>query len=159
MFRMDEGPVVGDLAPDFMLRDINGDSVKLSGYRGRVNMLLAFYNGGADAYSVRWLSQLNDDYLFFRSLDTDILAISSDNLGKAHETASRHKIPFKVLSDPDKVAIREYGVCSGLGDGAEAAVFIIDRAGRIRYRHIGKVPVDMPSNDRLMETIRNMKVD
>jgi peroxiredoxin Q/BCP len=159
MFRMDEGPIIGDLAPDFTLRDSNGDSVKLSGYRGRVNVLLAFYNGGADAYSVRWLSQLNDDYLFFRSLDTDIVAISSDNLDKTRETVRRHKIPFKVLSDPGNVAIREYRVYNDLGDGAKAAAFIIDPAGMVRYKYVGRVPVDMPPNDKLMETIRDMKVD
>lgn len=157
MFRMDEGPAIGDEAPDFTLKDGNGDSVSLSGYRDRVNVLLAFYRGGSDPYSVRWLSRLNDDYLFFRSLDTDILAISADSVDKAWETASRHKIPFKVLADPEKTAIREYGVCTDLEDGADAAAFIIDREGRIRYRRVGKIPVDMPPNDKLIETLRDMR--
>ena len=156
---MDEGPVIGDIAPDFTLKDVNGDSVRLSGFRDRINVLLAFYRGGADPYSVRWLSQLNDDYLFFRSLDTDIIAISSDNVDKARETATRHKIPFKILCDPKNDAIRKYRVYNDMIDNADAAAFIVDRAGKIRYKHVGKVPVDMPPNDNLLKTIRDMKPD
>jgi cytochrome oxidase Cu insertion factor (SCO1/SenC/PrrC family) len=43
----DVGPVtkfkVGDVAPDFTLRDQNGDPVKLSSFRGKQNVALAFY--------------------------------------------------------------------------------------------------------------------
>jgi hypothetical protein len=35
----------------------------------------------------------------------------------------------------------------------------VDRAGKIRYKHVGKVPVDMPPNDNLLKTIRDMKPD
>jgi cytochrome oxidase Cu insertion factor (SCO1/SenC/PrrC family) len=43
----DVGPVtkfkVGDTAPDFTLRDQNGDPVKLSSFRGKQSVALAFY--------------------------------------------------------------------------------------------------------------------
>lgn len=34
---------VGDVAPDFTLSDTNGQKVKLSDYRGKSNVVLAFY--------------------------------------------------------------------------------------------------------------------
>ena len=34
---------VGDMAPDFKLKDNNGKTVKLSSYRGKKNVVLAFY--------------------------------------------------------------------------------------------------------------------
>jgi cytochrome oxidase Cu insertion factor (SCO1/SenC/PrrC family) len=34
---------VGDTAPDFTLRDQNGKQVKLSDFRGKENVVLAFY--------------------------------------------------------------------------------------------------------------------
>jgi cytochrome oxidase Cu insertion factor (SCO1/SenC/PrrC family) len=34
---------VGDKAPDFKLKDNNGKTVKLSSYRGKKNVVLAFY--------------------------------------------------------------------------------------------------------------------
>jgi peroxiredoxin len=156
MYRIDEGPVVGEFAPDFSLKDSNGDDVKLSNYRGRVNVLLAFYRGESDPYSMRWLSKLNDDYLFFRSLETDILAISPDDIDKARDTATRYKIPFKLLSDPDLGVISEYSVFNDLENGDDASIFIIDKDGKIRYKHVGKVPENIPSNEKLMETIRAM---
>ncbi len=156
MYRIDQGPVVGEFAPDFSLKDSNGDEVKLSNYRGRVNVLLAFYRGESDPYSMRWLSGLNDDYLFFRSLETDVLAISPDDVDKTRDTVTRYKIPFRLLSDPNLKVIREYSVFDDLENGDDASVFIIDKNGKIRYKCVGIVPSDLPPNDKLMETIRDM---
>ncbi len=154
MYNIEERPEIGYLAPDFILKDPQGDHVKLSNYKGRVNVLLAFYRGESDPYSMRWLSQLNDDYLFFRSLDTEILAVSADGIEKTAKTVKQYKIPFKLLSDLQKTVIKEYGVFDDLSECAEASVFIIDRSGKIRYKQIGIVPSDIPPNDKLMETIR-----
>ena len=153
---MDEKPVVGEFAPDFSLRDSNGDEVKLSNYRGRTNVLLAFYRGESDPYSMRWLSGLNDDYLFFRSLETDVLAISPDDVEKTRDTRTRYKIPFRLLSDPNLKVIKKYNVFNDLENGDDASVFIIDKDGRIRHKYIGIVPTDLPPNDKLMESIRDM---
>lgn len=154
MYNIEERPEIGCFAPDFILKDFNGDNVKISNYKGRVNVLLAFYRGKSDPYSMRWLSQLNDDYLFFRSLDTEILAVSADSVEKAANTVKQYKIPFKLLSDSQKIAIKEYGVFDDLSKCAEASVFIIDRSGMIRYKQVGIMPSDIPPNDKLMETIR-----
>jgi cytochrome oxidase Cu insertion factor (SCO1/SenC/PrrC family) len=34
---------VGDMAPDFTLKDLKGNNVKLSDFRGKNNVVLAFY--------------------------------------------------------------------------------------------------------------------
>ncbi len=156
MYRMEEHPKVGSLAPDFALKDEHGDEVKLSTYRDRVNVLVAFYRGQSDPYSIKWLSQLTDDYLYFRGLDTEVLAISPDRVEEALNTSTLHKIPFKLLSDPSNKVIDEYGVRGAFDYGAEASVFIIDMAGKVRYKYIGKVPQDIPSNEVLLKIIRNM---
>ena len=137
MYNIEERPEIGYLAPDLNLKDFHGDHVKLSNYKGRVNVLLAFYRGESDPYSMRWLSQLNDDYLFFRSLDTEILAVSADSVEKAANTVKQYKIPFKLLSDSQKIVIKQYGVFDDLSECAEASVFIIDRSGTIRYKQVG----------------------
>lgn len=156
MYRIEEAAGMGDFAPDFRLKDSRGEEVRLSNFRDRVNVLLVFYRGEADQYSMRWLSQLNDDYLFFRSLDTDILAISPDDVDKARDTATRYKIPFKLLADPEKSVIKEYGVYDDLENGDDASIFIIDRSGRIRYRFVSTFPGEIPPNDKLMETLRHL---
>ncbi len=147
---------IGCIAPDFNLRDQDGNGVKLSSYRGKENVLLAFYRGAHDIYSLQWLSRLNDDYLHFRSLGTDILAIGPDHREKARYAATRYKIAFKLLSDTQKIVIREYGVFNELEDSDKASVFIVDRAGTIRYRYVGIVPNDLPPNDKLLEALRSI---
>lgn len=156
MYRIEEATGMEDLAPDFRLKDSGGEDVKLSDYKGRVKVLLAFYRGESDPYSMRWLSQLSDDYLFFRSLDADILAVSPDDLDKVRDTATRYKIPFKLLADPGRRVIREYDVYDDLENGDDASIFLIDRSGRIRYRFVSKFPGEIPPNDKLMETLRRI---
>jgi thioredoxin-dependent peroxiredoxin len=156
MYRIEEGTGAGDFAPDFRLRDSQGEDVRLSNYKGRVNVLLVFYRGEADPYSMRWLSRLSDDYLFFRGLEADILAISPDDVETVRDTATRYKLPFKLLADPGKAVIREYGVYDDLENGDDASIFLIDRSGRIRYRFVSKFPGELPPNDKLMETLRNL---
>jgi len=48
-------------------------------------------------------------------------------------------------------------VFNDLENGNDASVFIVDKAGRIRYRYVGVVPSDLPPIDKLMETIRYMR--
>lgn len=36
-------PKVGQLAPDFCLKNHNEDKIRLSDYRGRLNVVLAFF--------------------------------------------------------------------------------------------------------------------
>lgn len=156
MYRTEKTPEVGSVAPDFILEDFHGDEVRLSQYKDRINLVLAFYGGESDQYGMRWLSKLSDDYLFFRGMDTDILAISADSVEKARDTVNRYKIPFKLLSDPRKSAIRGYGVLDPLDCGAETSMFIVDRKGKIRYKYICKASGGIPLNDKLIETIRKM---
>lgn len=40
-----ERVAVGDLAPDFSLETLSGDTLTLSGFRGQQNVLLVFYRG------------------------------------------------------------------------------------------------------------------
>lgn len=145
---------VGDMAPDFELKTATGEEVRLSDYRGKVNVLLTFYVSESDPYSTEWLQNLRDNYVMIRSENTEVLAISSDISEKACDIEERYRLPFKILCDPEYNVIRAYGVLNDLRNKASASIFIIDRSGMIRYKYVGRTPVDLPPVDDLIQFMR-----
>ncbi len=156
MYRLEAGIDVGDYAPDFSLEDGLGDTVKLSDFRGKENVLLAFYRGEADPYSTKWLSQLKDDYLEVRGLDAEVLGISADPAGKGLDTGGRYALPFRLLSDPSCGVIKAYRVYDDFTKTATSAAFVIDREGWIRYKYVSGAPPDLPDDTVIIERLRNL---
>jgi peroxiredoxin len=156
MYQMEAGLNVGDYAPDFSLKDCLGDTVRLSDFRGKENVLLAFYRGEADQYSMKWLSELRDDYLEIRALDTEVLGISADPSHQGLDTGGRYSLPFRLLSDPGCNAIETYRVYDDFTKTATSAAFIVDRSGRIVYKYVSGAPPDLPDDVKIIETLRKM---
>ncbi|MCD1293602.1 peroxiredoxin [Methanocella sp. CWC-04] len=156
MYRMGSRPQVGEKAPGFILRDCLGEDIGLSEYKGKRNVILAFYRGQSDKYSMEWLSQLRDDYIAFRGMDTEVLAVGPDNIENTLNIGGRYDIPFKLLCDPGLEVVRQYGVYDDIMDNAMTSAFLIDMEGIIRYMYVGKVPQDVPSNVELIKHLRDV---
>jgi peroxiredoxin Q/BCP len=156
MYRIETGIDVGDSAPDFSLKDSVGDTVKLSDFIRKGNVLLVFYRGEDDRYSTQWLSGLRDDYLDIRGLDADVLAVSSDDPGTQLDTGGRYDLPFRLLSDQRCDVIRKYRVYDDFTKTATSAAFIVDRTGRIRYKYVSGAPPDLPPNTEIIGQLRNL---
>lgn len=156
MYRIETGIGVGDIAPDFSLKDSLGDTVKLSDYFRKGNVVLAFYRGEADQYSTRWLSGLKDDYLEIRGLDAEVLAISSDDIQTVLDTGGRYDLPFRLLSDPGCKVIHMYRVYDDFTKTATSAAFVIDRSGHIRYRYVSGAPPDLPPDTEIIRQLMNL---
>lgn len=157
MYRLEAGLSVGDVAPDFSLKDTTGKTVALADYRDKENVVLAFYRGESDVYSINWLRALNDDYLEIRALDADILAISSDRENECAFMKDKYSLSFKVLPDPGCNVIKMYKVFDDFTNTATSAAFVIDRSGRIRYKYVSGAPPDIPDDVKVIETLRKME--
>lgn len=157
MYRLEAGINVGDYAPDFTLNDCLGDTVRLSDFRGKENVMLAFYRGEADPYSMKWLAQIKDDYLELRGLDTEVLGISADPANEELDAGSRYGLPFRLFPDPGCAVIRTYRVYDDFTKTATTAAFIIDRAGRIYHKYVSGAPPDLPDDTELIRIIRQLE--
>lgn len=157
MYRMEAGIDVGDYAPDFSLEDCTGNTVRLSDFRGKENVLLAFYRGEADPYSMKWLQELRDDYLAIRALDTEVLGISSDPPSRELDTGGRYSLPYRLLADQECKVIKAYQVYDSFTKTATSAAFIIDRSGRIRYKYVSSSPPDLPPETVIIAQLRGLQ--
>ncbi|NLH49741.1 MAG: redoxin domain-containing protein [Myxococcales bacterium] len=127
---------VGDPAPDFELPSIiPGNTVKLSAYRGRKNVVLSFVPAAwTPQCSAQW-PEYNEYKKQFDQLNTEIIGITVDNVPTLFSwTVSMGRPWFDVVSDfwPHGQVAARYGILRTNGV-SERAVFVIDKTGVIRY--------------------------
>ena len=137
---------VGDVAPDFELPASGNRIVKLSDFRGKKNVLLAFYPFAFSPVCSLQLPGLQQHLGQFKELNADVLGISIDSRHSHKAFAEHLGLGFPLLSDFDKQVCQTYGVLRE-GGFAERAIFVIDRQGVIRYAHVhpmGEVPDNRP---------------
>ncbi|MFN3925917.1 MAG: peroxiredoxin [Pseudanabaenaceae cyanobacterium] len=146
---------VGELAPDFTLPSDRGD-ITLSRYRGKTNVVIAFYPGDFTPVCTSEMQCFADDWTKFRELGAEILGISTDPVEKHIEFSQKLGLQFPLLSDRNKEVSKKYGVADLLF-GTKRAYFIVDMQGIIRYKHIEFLPVFKREDDELLMELRKLK--
>jgi peroxiredoxin len=133
---------VGDVAPDFELPASGNRIVKLSDFRGKKNVLLAFYPFAFSPVCSLQLPGLQQSLSEFQKFNTEVLGISVDSKHSSAAFAEHLHLDFPLLSDFNKDVTAAYGVLRE-GGFAERALFVIDKDGAVKYVHvnaIGEVP-------------------
>ncbi|MCO6449280.1 MAG: redoxin domain-containing protein [Caldilineales bacterium] len=149
-------PDVGEIAPDFALPGPDGDSVRLSDFRERAHVLLAFYPFDFSPICSMQLPGLQAQLLRFRELETEVLGISTDSPHSHRAFAAELGLEFPLLSDFYGKAVSEaYGVLRPEGF-CERASFIIDKAGVIRYAAIHDMD-QVPDVEKLFMTLASLE--
>ena len=126
----------GDKAPDFEALDQQGNTIKLSDYKGK-KLVLFFYPKASTPGCTAEACNLRDNYKNFLNKGFDILGVSADSAKRQQNFISKNELPFPLLADEDKVVINAYGVWGPkkfMGreyDGIHRATFIIDQKGII----------------------------
>jgi thioredoxin-dependent peroxiredoxin len=122
----------GEAAPDFTLRDQNGNPVRLSDYRGK-KVVLFFYPKAYSPGCTAEACQFRDAYEDFTSAGAEVIGISSDDETTQKGFASRFRLQFTLLADRDEQVHRAYGVNRTLGLIKGRATFVIDENGTVIY--------------------------
>ncbi len=146
---------VGDVAPDFELSASGNHTIKLSDYRGKKNVLLAFYPFAFSPVCSLQLPGLQQQLSRFQSLNTEVLGISVDSKHSSAAFAEHLRLDFPLVSDFNKDVTQAYGVLRE-GGFAERALFVIDQAGKITYAHINAIG-EVPDNEPVFEVLRKLQ--
>ncbi|MEO8360191.1 MAG: peroxiredoxin [Vicinamibacteria bacterium] len=131
---------VGDDAPAITLSASNGKTVKLADYKGKKKVVLAFFPKAFSGGCAKEMSAFRDQQAAFDSQDTQILAISLDDLDTQKKFAESLKLTFPVLSDKGGKAATAYGVKGAMW--ATRTNFVIDESGKIIAIFAGKEAID-----------------
>jgi peroxiredoxin len=126
---------VGDHAPDFTLKNQNGEEVQLSDFRGKKNVVLMFYPFAFTGTCTGELCTIREQQADFVNDSTEVLSVSCDSAFTLKEFAEKEKLTHHLLSDfwPHGAVAREYGVFLEELGFATRGTFIIDRDGIVRW--------------------------
>ena len=127
----------GEKAPDFCVKNQDGNLVKLSHFKGK-KLILFFYPRDNTPGCTAEACNLKDNFKILKKEGFNILGISADNCISHKKFISKFDFPFNLLADTDKSMIKSYGVW-GLKKfmgrefkGILRTTFIIDEKGMIK---------------------------
>ena len=123
----------GQDAPDFTLKDQDGNDVTLSSFRGDKAVALVFYPFTFTGVCQGELCELRDDNSQYSEAGLQVLAVSCDSRHAQRVWAEQQGFTFPVLSDfwPHGEVAKAYGVFNDALGCAIRATFIIDKAGKV----------------------------
>jgi mycoredoxin-dependent peroxiredoxin len=129
---------VGTEAPDFTLKDQNGQPVTLSSFRGAKNVLLVFFPLAFTGICQGELDELRDNLATYVNDDTQTLAISVGPPPTHKVWATQSRFTFPVLADfwPHGGVAQSYGVFNADTGFANRGTFVVDRTGVIRFAEL-----------------------
>ena len=116
-------------APDFTLESINGDTIKLSDYRGKV-VILDFWATWCRP-CVMEIPHYKELYEAYKDSGLAIIGIALDKPQKVVSFVDRFEVNYPIAVG-DRSLAREYG-----GIRAIPTTFVLDQDGRIYRKYVG----------------------
>ena len=135
MTQLPAGISVGEVAPDFDLKDQHGAKVKLSSFKGEKNVVVLFIPFSFTGTCTGELCAIRDDLAAFQNDDVQLIAISCDSPFTQKIFAEQEGYKFPVLSDfwPHGAVAQAYGIFNADLGCALRGTFVIDKQGVIRW--------------------------
>jgi len=124
---------VGSKAPDFTLPSQSGAIVSLRDFLGKKPVVLFFYPKDDTPGCTKEACAFRDDYEEFGKLDAEVIGISSDSVESHRGFASKHDLPFTLLSDEGGMVRKLYGVPNTFGLFPGRVTYVIDEEGVVRH--------------------------
>lgn len=154
-----DAPRVGQLAPDFALRDLSGETLRLGALRDRGPVVIMFYRGGWCPFCNMHLRAFQLARTQLRALGAQVVLLSPALSGHTADLRQQHDLLFPLLSDVGNQVARAYGLVfqmpaelreEYLADGVDLAVingddswqvpmpatFVVDQQGIIQYAFV-----------------------
>lgn len=124
---------VGDKVPNFSAIDTNGNLFESNTIVGQKALVIYFYPKDDTLVCTEQACSFRDQYEDFKTLDAEVIGVSSDSVKSHQKFASRYQLPFVLLSDSDKKLRKLFGVPNDLlGLLPGRVTYVIDMNGIIQ---------------------------
>jgi peroxiredoxin len=128
-------PIVGKPAPDFDLKTVTGEKLKLSDHKGKV-VVLDFWATWC-APCIQAMPDMQSTYEKFKGKDVAVIGMNQDQGGprdQVKKVVDSRGVTFPQTLDPNGSASQAYGVT------AFPTVILVDKQGKIAQVHQGHAP-------------------
>ncbi|MGI9335356.1 MAG: thioredoxin-dependent thiol peroxidase [Gammaproteobacteria bacterium] len=148
----------GKTAPAFTLKDTDGDKISLKDFKGRT-VVVYFYPKDDTPGCTKEACGFRDLWKQYEKEGVVVLGVSPDE-GESHRKfIDKYKLPFTLLSDPDKKVMTKYGA---FGEkmmygkktiGIIRSTVLIGPDGKVK-KHWARVPKAEAHPEKVLEAIR-----
>ena len=144
---------IGDLAPDFVLRD--QDNIEFQLYKHLFKpIIILFYPKDSTKVCTKQLCEYNDNFEKFLDMGYGIVGISVDSIDSHKKFTEKHKLKFPILSDVTKEVSIKYNAL-GIGGKSKRKTVVINSDKIIIYENT-MLPIFFKSAPNILNQIRGI---
>ncbi|MCS7005497.1 MAG: thioredoxin-dependent thiol peroxidase [Cytophagales bacterium] len=127
---------VGQIAPDFVAKDQNGNPIRLSDFRGK-KVVLYFYPKDDTPGCTAEACDLRDNYERLQAHGYVVIGVSSDDEKSHQKFIQKYQLPFSLIADTDLTVHQLYDTWKEKNMygkkymGTQRTTFLIDEQGKI----------------------------
>lgn len=131
-------PATGSKAPDFKAAASNGQTIRLSQFKGKV-VVLYFYPKDNTSGCTKEACGFRDSFKMLQGAGVTVLGVSPDSITSHEKFIAKYQLPFLLLADEDHKIAEAYGVWQQKSlygrqyMGIARTTFVIDAAGKIAH--------------------------
>ena len=124
---------IGSPAPDFSLRNVDGEPVALDDLKGNKSLIVFIpfpFTGTCEAE----LCSIRDGLSELESIDANVVAITTDTVFANRKWSEENQFGFPVLSDfwPHGAVTEAYGTFDDRVGAANRSTYVLDAEGIVR---------------------------
>ena len=132
----------GNVAPEFILPDENGDEVSLTQLLEHGPIFLYFYPADFTPGCTKEACALRDIHDEILSVGLRVVGISPQDAESHTNFKDEHNLPFTLICDPDKIAIKMYDVDGPFGVGVRRVTYLITQGQKIQDVLTADIKID-----------------
>jgi thioredoxin-dependent peroxiredoxin len=121
---------VGTKAPDFNVKDTNGNAVTLAGLAGK-KVIMYFYPKDDTPGCTKQACSFRDSYSVYQQKGIVVLGVSQDDEAAHQAFTDKFSLPFPLLADVGGAVSKAYDVDGG--GYAQRVTYGIDEQGAIAH--------------------------
>ena len=131
----------GAKAPEFVLSNDEGGDTSLTDLLEDGPLILYFYPADFTPGCTKEACSIRDIHDDIQSVGLQVAGISPQDVDSHRKFRDKYELPFTLLSDPDKVAVKMYDVDGMFGVGVQRATFLIGQDRTIQDAVIANVRI------------------
>lgn len=147
----------GDKAPEFTLKDSDGNDVSLSSLIADKSAVILFFPLAFTGVCTTELCSVRDNYSDYEQLNANVVAISVDSFFTLKEFKKANNLNFPLLSDFNKETAKAYACLYeeffGMHGVAKRSAFVVSKEGKISYAEVNDVASNLPNFEAIKEAL------
>ena len=127
---------IGDMAPELLGRDENGNELRMSDFKGR-KLVLYFYPKDSTPGCTSEACNLRDNYQRLLERGYAVVGVSVQDEKSHKRFIEKYQLPFPLIADTDHTLVEAFGVwgekkmAGRTYMGTLRTTFVIDEEGRV----------------------------